>query len=43
MTATPAITISHVVLHCFDVERMAEFYKRVLGLHQTDRIKVGGK
>ena len=41
MPATPTITISHVVLHCFDLDRMIKFYKEVLGLHQTDRIKIG--
>jgi len=42
MTATPKISISHVVLHCFDVEGMVDFYKNVVGLHQTDRITMGG-
>ena len=42
MTATPAISISHVVLHCFDIDRMIDFYRNVLGLHQTDRIRIGG-
>ncbi len=43
MTNTPAITISHVVLHCFDVETMIDFYKNVMGLHETDRIAIGGE
>jgi catechol-2,3-dioxygenase len=42
MTATPTISLSHVVLHCFDLDRMIDFYTRVLGLHQTDRITIGG-
>ena len=41
MTGTPSISISHVVLHCFDVENMVDFYKNVVSLHQTDRIKIG--
>ncbi len=42
MTKTPAITISHVVLHCFDIDKMIDFYKNMLGLHETDRIVIGG-
>jgi catechol 2,3-dioxygenase len=42
MAYAPAITLSHVVLHCFDLDRMIDFYKRVLGLHETDRITMGG-
>ena len=42
MTVTPTISLSHVVLHCFDLDRMVGFYKGVLGLHQTDRITMGG-
>ena len=36
MAGTPAITLSHVVLHCFDLDRMVEFYTQVLGLRVTD-------
>ncbi len=43
MTTAPAITISHVVLHCFDLDPMVDFYKRVMGFHETDRIILGGK
>lgn len=43
MATAPAITISHVVLHCTDLDRMVDFYKRVMGFHETDRIKLGGK
>lgn len=43
MAHAPAITISHVVLHCFDLDKMIDFYKNVMGLHETDRITIGGK
>ena len=26
MADAPAITISHVVLHCFDLDKMVDFY-----------------
>ena len=42
MTDAPALTISHVVLHCFDIEKMINFYTRVLGLHMTDDGTIGG-
>ena len=41
MTDAPALTISHVVLHCFDIEKMIDFYSRVLGLRMTDDGRIG--
>jgi catechol 2,3-dioxygenase len=40
MTAGPAVTFSHIGLHCFDLEKMADFYTRVVGLTETDRGKI---
>ncbi len=42
MTSTPEVTISHVVLHCFDLDRMVDFYTRIMNLHVTDRGVLGG-
>jgi catechol 2,3-dioxygenase len=42
MTEAPPITISHVVLHCFDIDPMVDFYTRVLGLRVTDRGELDG-
>ncbi|MEE9278323.1 MAG: VOC family protein [Dehalococcoidia bacterium] len=44
MTKTPRITFSHIGLHCFDLEKMVDFYTRVMGLTETDRgeIPFGG-
>jgi len=42
MTTEPAITISHVVLHCFDLDKMVDFYTRIMGLRVTDSITIGG-
>ena len=40
-TAAP-LTISHVVLHCFDLDAMVDFYTRILGLHVTDKGTLDG-
>jgi catechol-2,3-dioxygenase len=37
MPAGPAVTFSHIGLHCFDLEKMTDFYTRVVGLTETDR------
>ena len=37
MCATPTASFSHVGIHVRDIERMIEFYGRVLGLRVTDR------
>ena len=37
MAKTPKITLSHIGLHCVDLEKMVDFYTRVMGLTQTDR------
>ena len=40
MTATttqPPIRLGHMGINCFDVERVADFYKRVFGFIETDR------
>ncbi|NQU69295.1 MAG: VOC family protein [Rhodospirillales bacterium] len=42
MTEAPPITISHVVLHCFDIDPMIDFYKRVMGMRVTDQGKIDG-
>ncbi len=42
MANTPDITLSHVVLHCFDLDKMVDFYTRVMNLHITDRGVLGG-
>ena len=42
MTTTPEVSISHVVLHCFDLDAMVDFYTRVMKLHVTDRGVLGG-
>src|SRR5262250_65740 len=36
------LTLSHVGLSCFDLERMEDFYTRVLGMTVTDRGEVAG-
>ena len=37
MPATPAITLSHIGLHCFDLAKMVDFYTGGMGLTETDR------
>ena len=37
MSTKPAITFSHIGLHCFDLEAMVGFYTGVMGLTETDR------
>ncbi len=37
MTTAPSITYSHLGLHCFDLDKMADFYKSVMGLTETDQ------
>ena len=37
----PSLTISHVVLHCFEIDKMADFYSRVMGLNMTDQKVIG--
>lgn len=37
MPATPAITLSHIGLHCFDLAKMVDFYTGGTGLTETDR------
>ncbi len=37
MPKTPRITFSHIGLHCFDLEKMVDFYTGVMGLTETDR------
>ncbi|MDA1258623.1 MAG: VOC family protein [Chloroflexi bacterium] len=39
--AQPAITFSHMGIHCFDVEPMYDFYTDILALTETDRGLVG--
>ena len=39
---TTKLTLSHFGLGCFDLERMADFYTRVLGMTVTDRGAVPG-
>lgn len=41
MASAPSVTFSHIGLHCFDVEKMLDFYTRVIGLKQTDRGDIG--
>lgn len=33
---TPKSYLSHIVIQCFDFERMLDFYTRVLGFHASD-------
>ena len=42
MTTPPPLAISHVVLHCFEIDKMIDFYTRILGLKLTDRKMIGG-
>jgi len=37
MSDVPALSFSHVGFHCFDLPKMEAFYKRILGLMETDR------
>lgn len=34
---TPSISFSHMGIHCRDLDRMHDFYTRVMGMSQTDR------
>ncbi len=40
---TISMAFSHVGLHVFDLEKMADFYQRILGLLVTDRGKLPGR
>lgn len=42
MASFPEFEFSHIGLHAFDVERMAQFYKDVFGFIETDRGTVHG-
>ncbi|MGH7907451.1 MAG: VOC family protein [Candidatus Binataceae bacterium] len=40
---TGRATISHVVLYCFDIDKMTDFYTSVLGFHLSDRGTARGR
>lgn len=42
MTDTPALSISHVVFHCFDIDPMIDFYTRIMGMRITDQGTIDG-
>lgn len=44
MATAPPIAFSHVGIHCFDLEKMVDFYTRIMGLTLTDHgeIERGG-
>ena len=42
MTALPQISFSHVGVYVFDIEKMVDFYERMLGLVVTDRGELRG-
>ena len=43
MSSVPPVAFSHVGFHCFDLPKMESFYKRVLGLLETDRGEARGQ